>query len=290
MSYHFAMRISIRIIWLALILCVVVTVCVWYAVIRESRGGILTVSFLDVGQGDAIFIDTPNGNQVLIDGGKDGSVLRALGGIMPWYDRSIDVVVPTHPDQDHIGGLIQVIARFRVGLFVLTGGEGDTPDFMALEKEISLSGVATIHLTRGDIVQIGGGAYLEVLWPDRNVRSVETNTGCTVFRLVYGQTAFLLPCDAPRSVERMLVRMDGLDLQADVLKAGHHGSDTSSDVLFIGFANPAYVVYSRGCGNTYGHPHASVKESFARFGIATADTCVDGTVTFVSDGRDVTRL
>lgn len=283
------MHTSTRVLWALVALSMLIAACVWYAVVRESRNGLLTISFLDVGQGDAIFIDAPNGNQVLIDGGKDSSVLRALGRAMPWYDRSIDVVIPTHPDQDHIGGLMQILARFRVGLFVRANGNADTPDFVALEKVVLLSGVGTTHLTRGEIVEIGGGAYLEVLWPDRDVGGVETNTGCTVLRLVYGQTAFLLPCDAPRAVERMLVRMDGTDLRADVLKAGHHGSDTSSDTLLVGFANPKYVVYSRGCDNTYGHPHAAVKEIFARFGILVADTCTDGTVSFVSDGLKVVR-
>src|SRR3989338_9979860 len=112
------MRRSVLIIALALLVLVVLTAIVWFAVLREGRGEELTVSFLDIGQGDAIFIESPSGRQALIDGGPGRVVLRELAKVISWYDRSIDAVVATHPDLDHIGGLVDVFARFRVGLIV----------------------------------------------------------------------------------------------------------------------------------------------------------------------------
>jgi competence protein ComEC len=262
--------------------------CVWYAALREDRRGLLTVSFLDIGQGDSIFIDAPSGRQVLIDGGpSDGGVLRQLSAVMPWYDRTIDVVIPTHPDADHIAGLIDVLARYQVGMIVESSVEGDTKTFSAFNQAVEHEKAQRITALRGDVIDLGDGAYLEVLSPDRSVPHVDTNEGCVVTRLVYGETAFMLSCDAPAGVEEYLAALDGSDLKAGVLKAGHHGSKTSSSALFLGFVHPTFGVFSRGCDNTYGHPAPETVARFKAFGIPTFDTCTGGTVTFVSDGKTV---
>src|SRR3990167_7554495 len=171
---------------------------IWYAVISEDRGGKLTVSFLNVGQGDAIFIDAPSGRQALIDGGRGRVVLRELARASPWWDRSIDVVVATHPDLVHIGGLPDVLARYRVGLVmrssVLDEGSADSAAFDAAADAEAKQGAA---------------------------------------RLVYGETAFMLTGDAPQAIEEYLALLDGKELHSNVLKAGHHGSKTSSSELFI---------------------------------------------------------
>ncbi len=265
------------------------TLGIWYAVLREDRHGLLTVSFLNIGQGDSIFIDAPSGRQVLIDGGPNTSVLRELSAVMPWWDRSLDVVVPTHPDQDHIAGLIDVLARFHVSTIIHSSVEGDTQTAQALVDAMKQEGAEQMIARRGQIVDLGDGAYLEILSPDRDVTHVDTNTGCVVARLVYGKTAFMLSCDAPQTIENYLVQLDGVDLHADVLKAGHHGSKNSSSPLFLGFVSPTYGVFSRGCKNRYGHPAPEVVARFAQFGIPTSDTCIDGTVTFHSDGLRVWR-
>ncbi len=283
------MRRSVKITGYAILALLFLTPCIWYAVIQESRNGLLTVSFLNIGQGDAIFIDAPSSRQVLIDGGPGGVVLRELSKVIPWYDRTIDVVIPTHPDADHIGGLVDVLARYDVGTVVRSDVEGDTATAKALVEGMAREGAEQIIARRGQIINLGGGAYLEVLSPDRSVKKVETNTGCVVTRLVYGKTSFMFSCDAPKEIENYLVRLDGADLHSDVLKAGHHGSKNSSSELFIGFVNPEYGVFSRGCKNKYGHPAPEVITLFGRFGIPTSDTCKEGTITFVSDGQKVVR-
>ena len=269
---------------------VLTTLGVIQALVHESRNGILTVTFLDVGQGDAIFIDAPSGRQVLIDGGAiDGGVLRELSGVLPWYDRTIDVVIPTHPDADHIAGLIGVLARYEVEHIVYPGVEGDTDTARQLMAAIRREGASDSTARRGQVIDLGAGAHLEILWPERDVPGMGTNDACTVARLVYGETAFMLPCDAPQTIEKYLVSLDGEALRADVLKAGHHGSDTSSAPLFVGFVDPRWVVYSRGCDNTFGHPSAATIATVQRFGIPALDTCEEGRITFVSDGREVRR-
>ncbi|MDO8561618.1 MAG: MBL fold metallo-hydrolase [bacterium] len=284
------MRKSVKITWYALLALLFFTACVWYAVLREERRGFLTVFFLDIGQGDSILIEAPSGRKVLIDGGQGGVVLRELSKIIPWYDRTIDVVIPTHPDADHIGGLVDVLPRYKVGMIIHSDVEGDTATAAALSDEMAREGAELIIATRGQIVNLGDGAYMEILFPDRSVKSVDTNTGCVVARLVYGKTSFMLPCDAPKEIENYLVRLDGTDLHSDVLKAGHHGSKNSSSELFVGFVNPTYGIFSRGCNNKYGHPAAEVVALFESLGIPTQDTCKDGTITFVSDGETVRQI
>ncbi len=287
---------SARTLLISLMVAALAVVLIWSATLREDRHGILTVSFLNVGQGDAIFIDAPSGRQALIDGGPPtGAVLRALSGVMPWWDRAIDVVIPTHPDADHIGGLVDVLARYRVGTIVESSVQGDTKTFTAFNHSVDEEGAQVVTALRGEVIDLGGSpgssqhAYLEVLSPDRLVPGVETNEGCVVTRLVYGDTAFMLSCDAPQSIENYLVALGTTTLKADVLKAGHHGSKTSSSPLFVGSVDPAYAVYSRGCDNSYGFPHQATIDTFERFGIPTLDTCTLGTITFASDGQTVTR-
>jgi|SRR3989338_6921988 len=290
------MRKSVQVKGAAILVLLALTLCIWYAALQEDRRGALTVSFLDVGQGDSIFIQAPSGRQVLIDGGSSASVLRSLSRVSPWYDRSIDVVIPTHPDQDHIGGLIDVLARYRVDTVIHSSVQGDTKTFAAFTAAVTEEHARDVVGKRGQVVDLGKGAYLEILSPDRDVPRVDTNDGCVVARLVYGTTAFMLSCDAPQSIENYLVALastplgtSGGSLRANVLKAGHHGSKTSSSPLFLGYVAPEYGVFSRGCNNKYGHPAAETVATFARFGIPTFDTCTDGTVTFVSDGKTVRK-
>ena len=264
------------------------TAClIWYAVFREDRGGVLSVSFLDIGQGDAIFIDAPNGNQVLIDGGLGVGVLRALGKAMPFYDRSIDMVVATHPDQDHIGGLSSVISKYGVPVYVDPGIPNDTPVFEALTRAIEKYKPEKITARRGMRFVLDKGVFLDVLFPDRDVSEVETNTGSIVARLHYGDTSFLLTGDSPQSIEHYLVSIDGPKLKSDVLKAGHHGSKTSSSEYFLSAISPAFAVISAGKNNRYGHPHKEVIDALTRTGASILSTYEKGTVSFSSNGRAV---
>ncbi len=286
------MQKSRRLTLFAILALAFITCVVWIALMHEDRGGVLTVSFLDVGQGDAIFIDAPSGKQVLIDGGAGTAVLRELSRVMPWYDRSLDLVVGTHADTDHIGGLIEVLPRYRVATILVPSTPGVTDTWLTYLDELSVEekmGARILSAKRGERLDLGRGAYLDVLFPDRPVPRIETNTGCIVMRLVYGETSFMLPCDAPDEIEKYLVLLDGYALKSTVLKAGHHGSKTSSAAVFVGMVNPEYAVYSRGCDNSYGHPSQQTIDTFARFNIPTLDTCTDGAISFVSDGRTISK-
>ncbi len=261
---------------------------VWYAVVQEERAGELTVAFLDVGQGDAIFVESTSGVQVLVDGGRDGTVLRELAKVMPFYDRSIDIVIATHPDADHIGGLIPVLKRYRVGTILRPGVQSDTPATESLLKLLAGADTKEFLARRGQVLDLGGGAYLHVLFPDRDASGLESNTASVVTQLIYGEHKFLFTGDSPKKIEEYLVQLHGKSLKSDVLKLGHHGSKTSSSDLFLGFVDPQYAIISAGADNKYGHPHKEVLDKLKRFEIPTLSTSQGGTIIFKSDGTFLT--
>lgn len=266
---------------------VALTAAVWWAVLEE-RPAYLTVSFLDVGQGDAILIEGPTGIQMLIDGGRDRAVLRELPKRMGPLDRSIDIVVETHPDADHIGGLPSVFERYAVGKF-MGPGIGNATNITdalisAIDTEPSLEQVLA---RRGMRIDLGGGAYADILYPDRDVSMLESNEGSIVMRVVYGDTSFLLGGDAPSIVEDAIALTYGTAIQSDVLKAGHHGSRYSTDDYWLSIIDPTVVIISAGAGNSYGHPHAEVLERVQKSGASLLSTIDEGMIVLESDGTDV---
>lgn len=249
----------------------------------------LTVSFLDVGQGDAILIEGPTGIQLLVDGGRDRSVLRELGTLLSPFDRTLDVVLETHPDADHIGGLADVFEHYAVGMFITPGIENDTSASEALDRAVlSEADLHIVQARRGTRIDLGGGAYADILFPDREVRSVETNAGSVILRVVYGDTAVMLTGDAPVAVEEYVVSRGG-ELHADILKAGHHGSRTSTGEVLLQAVRPALVVISAGNDNSYGHPHEEVLTRIQDTGARVRSTAEEGTLVVVSDGKVFTE-
>ncbi|HDO23803.1 MAG TPA: MBL fold metallo-hydrolase [bacterium] len=263
-----------------------ITIFVWYAVCAETRSG-LTVAFLDVGQGDAIFIESPNGNQLLLDAGPNDKVLRELSKIMPFYDRSIDMIIESHPDKDHIGGFVEVLRRYNVDLAMEPGVHSKSAVYRELNNLIAEKGIKKILARRGMRVDFGDGVYLNILFPDRDVSNVDTNTASIVAKLVYGKTSFLLTGDSPKAIENYLVSVDGESLKSDVLKVGHHGSKTSASELFFGYVSPRYAIISAGAGNRYGHPHKETIDLLDQFEIPILSTINLGTIKIKSDGKGI---
>ena len=250
---------------------------------------LLVVSFLDVGQGDAILITGPTGIQMLVDGGRDRSVLRKLPEVMGPLDRSIDIVFETHPDADHIGGLSDVFERYRVSYFLSPGRESDTAENRRLEEDVAKEpGARSILARHGMRLHLGDSAYADILYPEDNVEKLRaTNDASVVMRVVYGETEFLLTGDAPSWVEDRLVASYGDTLRSDVLKAGHHGSRTSTDALWLSKVKPDIVVISAGKDNSYGHPHPETLQRITDAGASVFSTIDLGTITITSDGKEL---
>lgn len=269
-----------RLRWLLLGVLIFMVSILVYAWWREMPHDRLKVSFLDVGQGDSILIEASNGNQLLIDGGPNKSVLRGLGRHVPWYDRFIDVVVATHPDADHIGGLPFVLERFKVGVVLEPGVATDTNTYQQFRKNVSAEGVANILARRGMKIILDKETTFTVLYPDRDTTEMESNEASIVGKLEYRDISFLLTGDAPAKVEQALVYQDGARLQSTVLKAGHHGSKTSTSQSLLDLVSPTYAVISAGADNRYGHPHADVVYRLQRARSTIISTATSGDVTF----------
>lgn len=273
--------------WYILGTLLAAAVLIWYAIASEDRAGKLTFAMLDIGQGDALFIESPSGNQILFDGGPNRSVLRELGKMMPFYDRSLDMLVVTNPDKDHFSGFIDVLGSYKVSKILEPGTVGASGEYALFEEEAKEEGAEHLLARRGQVLAIGGGAFIEILFPDRDISGVGTNDGSIIAKLVYGRTSFLLTGDTTEAVEEYLAHLDGTHLDVDVLKVGHHGSRTSTSVALLGFASPAYALISAGKDNSYGHPHQEVLDRLGDFEVETLGTYEHGTIIMVSDGESV---
>lgn len=266
------------------------TLIVLAALLLPQTPHLLKVSFLDVGQGDSILIQGPTGRDVLIDGGPDNSALRELPKLLGPLDRSLDLVVETHPDADHITGLPSIFERYRIGAFMEPGRPDDTSTAEALLAAVAHEKDLVHVLGRaGERVDLGGGAYADILSPAGDVSQIETNTGSIIMRVVYGDTSFMLTGDAPSSIEEYLVKRYGTALKTDVLKAGHHGSKNSSSDIWLATVRPAAVIVSAGKDNRYGHPAPEAVARIEAEGALLLSTIDIGTITFVSDGKEITK-
>ncbi|MEZ4194802.1 MAG: ComEC/Rec2 family competence protein [Candidatus Paceibacterota bacterium] len=254
---------------------------------NSSSEGLLTVAFLDVGQGDAIFVETPDGVQLLIDGGPDAGVLREVSKVMPFWDRKIDVVLATHPDKDHIGGLVDILGRYQVSEIIRTENESDTAVSSAFAFMESDEGARTYLAKAGDVISLGASTTLMILSPSSDTSNWESNTSSIVVQLKYGDIEFMLTGDAPLGIEEYLVKTYGETLESEVLKLGHHGSKTSTADSFLEMVAPAYAVVSAGKDNRYGHPHQEVIDRVKNFGSTIMNTATDGNIIFKSDGTEV---
>jgi len=262
-------------------------ILVWSLIAQKQPSDILTVYFLNVGQGDAILIDSPNRLRMLIDGGRNRKVLTELGKILPFSDRRIDVVLATHPDADHVGGLPEVVSRYKVGVFLESGVESDSTVADELKNRIEQKNIPDLLARRGMVVNFGDGARLQILFPlsGQDVSNWETNNASIVARLVYKDKIFMFTGDSPVDIENVLVNLDSTSLGSDVLKAGHHGSRTSTSLRYAQAVSPEYAVISAGKDNGYGHPHKEVLDILEQVGAKIISTIKSGTIVFETDGK-----
>lgn len=258
---------------------------IWLAVLSLPDGR-LRVAFLDVGQGDAILITLPDGRQMLIDGGPSPTELNwRLGQQMPFWDRTLELVINTHPDADHLAGLVSLPERYRLEQALVTDVEADSQLFQEWETELTDIQLTPIVGQAGMQLALGHGITATLISPGPALAGIaEPNNRSLVLHLQYGRVSFLLPGDIEAEVERRLV-LSGQLPKATVLKSPHHGSKTSSSQAFLAAVDPQLVIISVGEDNRFGHPAPEVLERYAAFGLPILRTDQRGTVEFVTDGR-----
>ena len=245
--------------------------------------GRLELHFLNVGQGDALLIQTPEGYNILVDGGPDNAVLYELGKYLPFYNRQIDLMVLTHPHADHLAGLVEILKRHQVNKILTTGvfyGSAEYEKWLALIKEKNIPVEIANHQ---GIMPLGGQVHFFILFPEislENKKIKNVNNASIVGKLIYGKSSALLSGDFEDEEELV----GKVDLTAQILKAGHHGSDNANSRKFLAAVGPKYAVISVG-ENKYGHPNQKTVENFEALGAKILRTDQPGDINFVSDGQ-----
>jgi competence protein ComEC len=270
-----------------------ITGFIWYAVFYFGSLRYLRISFFDVGQGDAIFIESSSGHQILIDGGPNERVLSKLGMAMPFWDRSIDLLILTHPDTDHLAGLVEVLKRYNVDNVVWTGVLHSSALYDEWTRLLKVKEIDT-HIARAGMrVSLEDGVFFDVLSPfesfeGKSVKKI--NESSVIGILSHHNNSFLLTGDAGIYTARRLIWENaGSIFESDVLKVGHHGSKTSTSEEFAQAVSPEFAVIQAGKKNRYGHPKQEVLDRLSAVGARILRTDLDGDITFFSDGEKLWR-
>lgn len=213
----------------------------------------LVVYYLDVGQGDATLVQLPDSTTMLIDGGPDNTVLHELGRLLPWWQRTIDYLIITHPHVDHYNGLFGVVEKYRIGR-VFFNGEKGTSHFSQLMSEMRRHQIPLTVVSAGDTFTLPGEVRLEFLWPKPTYPQKSVDALSLALLITRHDSDFLFMGDVPQDEELEILRLRPT-LQAEVLKVGHHGSSSSSHASFLQAVAPEHCIISAGRNNRYGHPH-----------------------------------
>jgi len=278
---------QLKLVHLVILLCLSVFAFFTYGY-ASQQDGLLKIYFLDIGQGDSIFIESPSGQQVLIDGGPDNRVLSKLGEVMPFYDRDIDAVIVSHPHADHIVGLIDTLERYDVKNIIEAKESYNSPEFRAWNEAVAQEKVDDIEAIAGKVIDLGGGVTLTILHPLESVvgdNPKNPHEDVVVVMLKYGELEVMLTGDMEEEVERRLI-LEGYNLHSDVLKIGHHGSKTSTSEEFLSAVSPEVAIIQVGAKNRYGHPSLEVLERLENYDIKYYRNDINGDIKLVSDGNN----
>lgn len=280
----------------------VIAVLVWVAAAMVPEGGNLSVSFLDVGQGDSILITSPSGQHVLVDGGPSPEkVCLELGEALPFWEHSIDLVVLTHAHSDHVTGLVEVLRRYDVNQVLYStyypieqASDSDydsevSPAYAEFCSVVTERGIDCTAAQTGQVIDLGGGAATEVLNPPETFlegTDSDADNNAVVLRVAMGDVSFLLTSDLYWDGELYLVA-GRAELESTVLKASHHGSSSSTYPAFLAAVDPQVAVVSVGADNRFGHPTEEVMQRLVDW-VGDGNvylTSERGTVTFTTDGE-----
>jgi len=266
-----------------LVILLILNAFSWLVVFEESRNKPLEVCFFDVGQGDAAFIETPQRQQILIDGGPSETVLERLEEKMPFWDRTIDLVVLTHPEKDHMFGLLEVLKNYQVENILWTGVKTDSSLFKQWQEAIKRERAKIYIAKNGLKIVASPSRYFEVLYPFQSLENrkvAKTNDSSIVMALNSSGQKVLFTGDISKKIENFLTEKE-IDIRTDILKVAHHGSKTSSSEEFLEAVRPDAAVISAGGNNRYGHPAPEVLARLENLGIKVLRTDKDKNICFI---------
>lgn len=246
----------------------------------------LRFHFIDVGQGDSSLIITPKGKTILIDAGDEAHAKKVVSYVREQGIEKLDLVIATHPDADHIGGMDKVIKNFDIDVFAMPDVSAKTNQYKQIQRELKAKKMKTTRLYQGDEVQIDDSLDFEILSPVKGKKYDDTNEYSIVAKIVYKDTSFILMGDATMENEVDIIN-NVPDIDIDVLKLGHHGSSTSSSDYFITKTSPKIAIISCGKNNKYGHPHQEVMRVLKKHGVTPYRTDEMGDIVITSDGKEI---
>jgi competence protein ComEC len=247
----------------------------------------LEVDFLSVGQGDSILIKTPSGHNILVDGGPDNSVLDRLAENLGFWDRRIDLMILTNPHDDHVTGLLEVLKRYEVGQIAATGVLHTTQNYISWLELIRDKKIPMLLVNSSKTIEFGS-TTIEFIFPEKDYSRQEAdnlNNTSIVTLVKYGDSRLLLMGDAEEQVEQQLLASKK-DISADLIKLGHHGSDTSNSEEFLRAVAPELAVIEVGEENKFNHPSPRVLKRLERLGVSTLRTDRSGTIRAASRGDE----
>lgn len=266
----------------------IAAVLVWLANAQKSDAN-FHAYFLDVGQGDAIYIREPNNYDILTDGGQGSQVLSELGEVMPFWDHEISLVIATHPDSDHIAGLVEVLKRYKVDKVLMTDVFRTTNQYQELQDEIKSKNIPVQITKAGDEIIISDQSKVKIFWPEESYQGkniADTNNTSIVDQINYGDVKFLFTGDAEINTEQMLMQNENTNLKSDILKIGHHGSKNSSSLDFLKLVNPELAIISVSTNNKYGHPHKDTLDKLKELVIKYFRTDEHGRIEVITNGKN----
>lgn len=274
-----------------LIFLCVANVLAWNAAFELHKQKNLEAHFFYIGEGDAILIETPGQNQILIDGGPNNLILDKLSKELPFFDRTIELVILTHPEKDHLDGLLEVLKNYKVENIIWTGVLRDTTEFKEWQNLIEKEG-ARILYGKGGLKVTENNLFLTFLYPLESLVGnlvKDSNDTSLVLKLELDEIGFLFTGDITKLTEDQLTLNyeDPKILKSDVLKVAHHGSKTSSSERFLEKILPTVAVISAGKNNQFGHPHSEVLEKIKKYGAQILRTDLQGDITIITNGKNL---
>lgn len=274
-----------------LIFLCVANVLAWNAVFEFHKQKNLEVHFFYIGEGDAILIETPGKNQILIDGGPNNLILDKLSRKLPFFDRTIELVILTHPEKDHLGGLLEVLKNYKVENIIWTGVARDTTEFRRWQNLIEKENARILYGKAG-IKVIENNLFLTIIYPFESLVGnlvKDSNDTSLVIKLELDEIGFLFTGDITKLTEDQLTLNydDPKILKSDILKVAHHGSKTSSSERFLEKTLPTVAVISAGKNNQFGHPHSEVLEKIKKYGAQILRTDLQGDITIITNGKNL---